>query len=157
MNAMTDGITWRSCAFDALTPAELYGVLALRSEVFVVEQACLFQDMDGADTAAWHVLGVLNGSLVAYARCCGAGLKFPEASIGRVVTHSSVRGSGAGHVLMQRAIAFVEQTWGPQPIRIGAQSRLESFYTRHGFVKSGAPYIEDGIPHIEMLRPARSA
>ncbi|ABE44478.1 GNAT family N-acetyltransferase [Polaromonas sp. JS666] len=147
-------ITWRFVPFDALTSRELYEVLQLRSAVFVVEQACVFQDMDGADVQAMHLLGTVSGQLAAYARCFAAGVKFAEASIGRVVTQGSQRGSGAGHALMRQAITSVTQHWGPQPIRIGAQARLEQFYRQHGFVKTGAPYSEDGIPHIEMLRPA---
>ena len=146
-------IDWRFAAFDALTLTELYAVLQLRSEVFVVEQACIFQDMDGADLAAMHLLGTAGGRLLAYARCFAAGLKFKEASIGRLITRSELRGSGVGHVLVRRAIASVTQQWGPQAIRIGAQARLENFYRQHGFETTGAPYIEDGILHIEMLRP----
>ena len=146
-------IDWRFAAFDALTLTELYAVLQLRSEVFVVEQACVFQDMDGADHTAMHLLGMAGGRLMAYARCFAAGLKFKEASIGRLITRSELRGSGAGHVLVRRAIASVTQQWGPQAIRIGAQARLENFYRQHGFETTGEPYIEDGIPHIEMLRP----
>ena len=118
----------------------------------MVEQACVFQDMDGADTAAMHLLGTSGGQLVAYARCFAAGMKFKEASIGRLITRSELRGSGAGHVLLRRALASVTQQWGPQAIRIGAQARLENFYRQHGFETTGAPYIEDGIAHIEMLR-----
>ncbi len=146
------GIEWRFTAFDELTPAELYAVLQLRSEVFVVEQACVFQDMDGADAAAMHLLGTLGGQLVAYARCLAAGIKFSEASMGRIATRDSVRGSGAGDALVEKAIACLLQQWGAQAIRIGAQARLELFYRQHGFVKTGALYMEDGIPHIEMLR-----
>ena len=147
-------IDWKFVAFDALTLSELYALLQLRSEVFVVEQACVFQDMDGADTAAMHLLGTSGGRLVAYARCFAAGVKFKEASIGRLITRSTLRGSGAGHALVRQAIESVTQQWGPQAIRIGAQARLEKFYRQHGFETSGAPYIEDGIPHIEMLRAA---
>ena len=139
-------IEWRYLAFDALSAAELYAVLQLRSEVFVVEQACIFQDMDGADARA------MQGVLVAYARCFAAGEKFAEASMGRIVTHSSVRGSGAGHALVEKAISCLFQQWGTQAIRMGAQAQLASFYGQHGFEKSGLPYLEDGIPHIEMLR-----
>jgi ElaA protein len=146
-------ITWRFAAFDALSAAELYELLQLRTEVFVVEQACAFQDMDGSDNKAVHVLGTASGELVAYARCFPAGIKFPEASIGRVITREPVRGSGTGHELMRKSIACVGQHWGEQPIRIGAQARLEKFYLQHGFLTAGAPYIEDGIPHVEMLRP----
>lgn len=146
-------IAWRSVAFSALTTQELYDVLQLRAEVFVTEQACAFQDMDGADPQAMHVLGTSAKQLVAYARCFPAGAKFAEASIGRVVTRASMRGTGAGAQLMQNAVACVQQQWGVQPIRIGAQAHLEKFYGKLGFSAASAPYIEDGIPHIEMLRP----
>jgi len=145
-------IEWRCLPFEALGLAELYAVLQLRSEVFVVEQACIFQDIDGADAQALHLLGSAQGRLVAYARCFAAGVKFAEASIGRVATHGSVRGSGAGHALIRQAIACVSPASSAQPIRIGAQARLENFYRQHGFVPDGAPYLEDGIAHIEMLR-----
>ena len=150
----TPDIHWRFVPFSALTSLELYEMLQLRSEVFVVEQSCPFQDMDGADQKAMHLMGTKDGKLVAYARCFAAGEKFAEASIGRVVTHMSARGDGIGHVLIKESIARLLQHWGPQPIRIGAQARLEKFYKQHGFVQNGEPYIEDGIPHIEMLRVA---
>jgi len=145
-------ITWRFVPFSALNTLELYELLQLRSEVFVLEQACAFQDLDGADTQAMHLLGARDNRLVAYARCFAAGAKFAEASIGRVVTHASARGGGTGHVLMKEAVERLQRHWGPQAIRIGAQARLEKFYNQHGFVQDGEPYIEDGIPHIEMLR-----
>jgi ElaA protein len=145
-------IEWRYLAFDELTTTQLYAVLQLRAEVFVVEQACIFQDMDGADVLAMHVLGTLQGVLVAYARCFAAGIKFAEASIGRIVTHPGVRGSGAGHALVEKAISCLFQPSGAQVIRIGAQARLEAFYRQHGFEKAGPIYLEDGIAHIEMLR-----
>lgn len=148
-----NGITWRTVPFAALTVTELYEVLQLRTEVFVMEQAGIYQDMDGSDQEAVHVLGASDGQLVAYARCFPAGVKFAEASIGRVITRQILRGSGMGHELMRQAIACVFGQWGAQPIRIGAQARLEKFYVQHGFVKAGEPYIEDGIPHVEMLRP----
>jgi ElaA protein len=146
-------ITWRAVPFAALTTAELYEALQLRSEVFVMEQAGIYQDMDGSDHEAVHVLGVSDGQLMAYARCFAAGVKFAEASIGRVIIRQALRGSGLGHELMRQAIACVFEQWGPQPIRIGAQARLEKFYLQHGFLTAGEPYIEDGIPHVEMLRP----
>jgi ElaA protein len=145
-------IEWRYLAFDELTAAQLYAVLQLRAEVFVVEQACIFQDMDGADAQAMHVLGMSEGSLVAYARCFAAGIKFAEASIGRIVTRPGARGSGAGHALVEKAISCLSQPSGAQVIRIGAQARLEAFYRQHGFEKAGPIYLEDGIAHIEMLR-----
>ena len=147
-------ITWAFEPFDNLSLRSLYEVLQLRSEVFVVEQACIFQDLDGADDQAMHLLGRLGGQLVAYARCFPAGVKYAEASIGRVITRSSARASGMGHVLMQHAIDAIHSHWGTPPIRIGAQARLEKFYNRHGFAKVGPLYLEDGIDHIEMVRPA---
>lgn len=150
----TNLIGWRFLSFDDLSKHELYAVLQLRSEAFVVEQTCIFQDMDGADTAAMHLLGNVDGQLVAYARCFAAGEKFLEASIGRVITRSTLRGVGAGHALMHESIQQMTHCWGTQAIRIGAQAQLENFYRQHGFKGVGTPYIEDGIPHIEMLRPA---
>lgn len=151
MNQTT--VVWEFKSFDALTNAELYAVLQLRADVFVVEQACVFQDLDGADDRAMHLFGQQGGQLVAYARCFAAGIKFAEASIGRVVAQGRVRGTGIGHMLMCEAIARLQQHWGAQPIRIGAQTRLKNFYMQHGFVDMGAPYVEDGIDHLEMLRP----
>jgi ElaA protein len=144
-------IAWKFVAFDGLTLRELYDLLQLRTEVFTVEQNCVFQDIDGADDKAMHLLGTQNGQLVAYARCFPAGVKFAEASIGRVVTRSLARGSGLGHLLIQQAVSSVCGLWGPQPIRIGAQARLKAYYSGHGFVDVGVPYIEDGIDHLEMV------
>ena len=144
-------IEWKLAAFDALSVRELHDVLQVRSEVFVVEQNCVFQDIDGADDQAMHVLGIQNNQLVAYARCFPAGVKFAEASIGRVITSGAARGQGLGHTLIARALSSVRTLWGPQPIRIGAQTRLKSYYGQHGFVDMGLPYIEDGIDHLEML------
>lgn len=158
---------WQWSAFANLSGTELYALLRLRSAVFVVEQNCVFQDLDGADAQAMHLLGFAaqssagsaSGSvdqpqppLLAYARCFPPGVKFAEASIGRVLTAPGVRGSGLGHALMDRAVTAVCTQWGAQPIRIGAQAQLADFYAGHGFVDQGQPYIEDGIAHLEMLR-----
>jgi ElaA protein len=151
------GVVWRCRPFGELSATELYALLQLRAEVFVVEQACVFQDIDGRDDQALHLLGEApddagRTQLLAYARLLPAGTTFPEASIGRVVTASSTRGSGLGHTLMQQAIQVLHQTWGPQAIRIGAQAHLQAFYARLGFEPEGAIYLEDGIDHIEMLK-----
>ena len=149
----SNSLQWRVLPFASLSLAELYALLQLRTEVFVLEQNCVFQDMDGADTNALHVLGTDgDAALMAYARLFPAGVKFAEASIGRVATHSHVRGSGIGHVLIQQALQALTSAWGPQPIRIGAQAHLKNFYQQHGFVDVGIPYVEDGIDHLEMLR-----
>jgi ElaA protein len=147
----SSGLEWRLKPFLAMSVQELYELLQLRTEVFVMEQNCVFQDMDGADQQAFHLLGFANGQLLAYARCFPAGIKFSEASIGRVVTRSLKRGQGLGHQLIDQAIASVCASWGPQAIRIGAQARLADYYAGHGFVDMGLPYMEDGIPHLEML------
>jgi ElaA protein len=149
-------VQWRCLPFGALLPQTLYALLRLRAEVFVVEQACAFQDLDDADPACFHLLGETPSptgpQLLAYARLVPAGLKYAEASIGRVVTAPSQRGSGLGHALMQEAVRQLHQRWGPQAIRIGAQAHLQGFYREHGFVPDGPLYLEDGIEHIEMIR-----
>jgi ElaA protein len=142
---------WSFKRLDEFTPHELYELLQLRSEVFVVEQQCVFQDMDGTDDKALHLLGREKGELTAYSRCYDKGIKYAEASIGRVITRASARKSGLGHALMQESMAQLCKAFGAQPIRIGAQARLERFYNANGFVTASEPYIEDGIPHIEML------
>lgn len=160
--AMPSVLNWHCVPFAQLSTTSLYEVLQLRSAVFVVEQACVFQDLDGQDAHAMHLTGLLeapnkgqkpNGLLVAYARCFHAGVAYPEASIGRVATHPSVRGSGAGHALIAQALSQMQALWGEQPVRIGAQAHLQNFYAQHGFVATGDGYLEDGIAHVQMLRP----
>lgn len=144
-------LAWQVATFDALSTQGLYALLQLRSVVFVVEQNCVFLDMDDRDVQALHLMAWRGDTLVACARCFAPGIQFDEPSIGRIATRMSVRGSGLGHLLVQKAIALVSSTWGSQPIRIGAQARLKSFYQGHGFDDMGMPYIEDGIDHLEMV------
>ena len=147
---------WSVARFDALSAQALYDVLELRSAVFVVEQACVFQDLDGFDARALHVTGrdrAAGGALLAYARYLPAGVKYAEASIGRVAVRQSARGTGLGHALMRRALDCAMQQGGPQAVRIGAQARLAGFYRQHGFEPAGDAYLEDGVEHIEMMRP----
>lgn len=152
---MSTPLAWQLCAFDELGTDQLYALLQLRSEVFVVEQQCAFQDLDGLDAGALHLSGTVGGVLLAYARCLPAGLKYAEASVARVVTRASARSSGYGHILIDQAVESVSASWGAQPIRIGAQARLKAFYAGHGFRDVGFPYLEDGIEHIEMVwRPS---
>lgn len=150
---MSDPILWRCLPFDAMQARTLYALLRLRSEVFVVEQHCVFLDMDDADADCLHLLGERGGQLVASVRLVPPGLKYPEASIGRVVTAPHARGGGLGHKLMAEAVRVLCTLWGQQPIRIGAQAHLQPFYRRHGFETDGPVYVEDGIDHVEMLRP----
>jgi ElaA protein len=146
-------LTWTTQPFDSLTLPELYALLQLRSEVFVVEQTCAFQDLDGQDQAATHLLGhTETGELAAYARLFQAGIVYPEASIGRVVVSPKFRRYGLGRELLQQAIGAVEQLFGPQLIQIGAQLYLKEFYESFDFRQTGEGYLEDGIPHIHMVR-----
>lgn len=147
-------LNWHWQAFHDLTPVALYNILRLRAEVFVVEQRSIFQDMDQVDLQAIHICGHdLTGELQAYARCIPAGIKYPAASIGRVVTSPRVRGTGLGHMLVEQSIACVHHQLGKGPIRISAQAHLQAFYIQHGFVADGEPYLEDDIPHQAMERP----
>jgi ElaA protein len=127
-------------------------VLQLRARVFVVEQACAYLDVDGADPQCWHGLGVQDGVLVASARLVPPGLKYEGPAIGRVVTAPEVRRTGLGRELMREAIAQTQQLFPGQTIHLGAQRYLERFYGSLGFTPVGAPYDEDGIPHIDMQR-----
>jgi ElaA protein len=147
-------ITWRCAPFDQLTPREIHDMLQARSAAFVVEQNCVFLDIDGVDPVCWHLVGYADRALVATARLVPPGTKFAEPSIGRVVTTRAVRGTGAGRLLVKEALVHAERLWPRQAIRIGAQRHLERFYASLGFVTASEPYDEDGILHIEMVRPA---
>jgi ElaA protein len=147
-------INWYLKHFKHLTTTELYQILQLRSEVFVVEQNCPFQDMDGKDLASYHYMGFDTASqqIVAYTRLVPPGVSYEEASIGRVVTSQSVRKHGIGRELMTSSITLLEELFGGGNIRIGAQLYLKNFYGSFGFEQSGEVYLEDGIEHIQMLR-----
>ena len=138
--------------FNELSTSELYQLLQLRSEVFVVEQNCVYQDIDGKDEKALHLLGEIDHKVVAYSRIFKANDYFENASIGRVAIAEKYRAQKWGHQLMQEAISGIENNFGIQSITISAQLYLKKFYESHGFVQIGNTYLEDGIPHIEMLR-----
>lgn len=144
-------VTWTYQYFDELTVPVLYSLMKLRSEVFVLEQNCVYLDADGKDLLAHHLCGWFNGSLVAYARILPPGIAFREASIGRVCTATSYRKNGAGRQLMLRAIQHTFNQYDCASIRIGAQLYLHQFYASLGFHRTGEGYLEDGIPHVEML------
>jgi ElaA protein len=152
-------LRWRWARFDDLGVHDLYDALALRCRVFILEQAP-YQDPDGIDPSAWHLLGRAGesdgrGELVAYLRVVDPGGKYVEPSIGRVIAASALRGTGIGRALMQEGLARCEAAWPDQAIRISAQAHLQRFYGSLGFDAVSQPYLEDGIPHIEMLRPAQ--
>jgi len=148
-------IDWHFARFDELTPREVHDMFQLRAAVFVVEQTCAFQDVDGADPESWHLLGTKGDHLIAYCRLVPPGVKYPEASIGRVITAREARRTGAGRALMREAIQRAEALWPGQRLRIGAQLYLKAFYESFGFVQSSEPYEEDGILHIEMTREGK--
>ena len=149
-----DAVEWRVFAFHELRPADLHDALRLRQDVFVVEQDCAFGEIDGRDPQALHLLGRLEGRLVAYARVFAPAPESPEASIGRVVTDRAVRGSGLGRPLMREAMRVVERVAPGASIRLAAQAHLEPFYASLGFERTGEPYWEDGILHQDMVRAA---
>ncbi len=144
-------IHWTYKKFDDLSPVELYAIMRLRIEVFIVEQNCPFQDADNKDLKAVHLMGWYNNELVAYTRLFDKAASYAEASIGRVVTSHIARGSGIGKQLMQKSISLLYTLYGSQPIRIGAQLYLKGFYESLGFQQTSDIYLEDNIEHIEML------
>ncbi|MBT8113994.1 MAG: GNAT family N-acetyltransferase [Arenicella sp.] len=148
-------LIWETKAYDELSKEELFEILKVRQDVFVVEQECAYPDIDDADRAAWHICGrrATNGRpLVAYARILKPGLTYEQVSIGRILTSAAARGEGLGLELMRRAMSFIESRFPGQPIKIGAQTHLQRFYQELGFVPASEPYDEDGISHIDMLK-----
>ena len=145
-------IQWVLKKFDDLTPKELYSILQLRSEVFVVEQTCVYLDMDGKDESCYHLCGYQKQNLVAYTRLLPPGVAYTYSSIGRVVTSPSVRRTGGGRLLMQQSIKCVYELFGVGAIKIGAQLYLKSFYESFGFQQVDEMYLEDGIEHISMIK-----
>jgi ElaA protein len=145
-------LEWKIKAFDALSVYELYDILQLRSAIFVVEQNCVYLDLDGKDKIALHLFGEYEGKIVAHARLFKAGISFDDASIGRVTVDANYRDKKWGHDLMREAIAGILHHFGERKITIGAQLYLKKFYESHGFVQTSEMYLEDDIPHIEMRK-----
>jgi len=138
--------------FNELSLEDLYKILQLRSQVFVVEQNCVYQDLDGKDDKALHLLGFKNEELVAYTRCFKPGDYFDKASIGRVIVKENFRKYGYGHEIMKASIKEIEDRFKAASIKLSAQQYLTAFYESHGFQQTGEPYLEDGIPHIAMIK-----
>jgi ElaA protein len=148
-------IRWEIKKFDELSTHELYTIMQLRLAVFSVEQNCPYQDADGKDLKCHHLMGFdENNELVVYARIVPPGISYTEVSIGRVISSAKVRGTGAGRLLMKKALELIEELYGNVPVKIGAQCYLRKFYSSFGFEIAGDEYLEDNIPHIEMLRTA---
>jgi ElaA protein len=145
-------IQWTVKQFDELNPLEVYQILQLRNEVFVVEQNCVFQDADDKDQGSYHLMGYTGSQLAAYTRLVPAGYIYPEVSIGRVVTAPFIRRSGIGRELMLKSIEQAYALFGEHPIKIGAQYYLKRFYESFGFSQNSDIYLEDGIEHIYMIK-----
>lgn len=149
-------VAWQWSRFQDLAPEELYEIVRLRESVFIVEQNCAYPDADGRDPSAWHLLGWVEADgprrLVAYARVFEPGIRYAEGSVGRVATAAEVRRTGIGRALLSEALARLDELAPGQPVRIAAQRYLERFYTEFGFRTVSAPYEEDGIIHVDMLR-----
>lgn len=145
-------LVWVVKPYADLTKDELYALLAFRVAVFVVEQYCPYQEVDGKDLHCLHVMGYRGDAMVAYARIVQPGISYFEVSIGRVATHADIRKTGLGKQLMQVTLAAVEAHFGKKPVRISAQSYLVPFYQSFGFETVGHEYLEDDMPHIEMYR-----
>ncbi|MBM1105215.1 GNAT family N-acetyltransferase [Aurantibacter crassamenti] len=138
--------------FDNLTKEELYEILQLRAEVFVIEQDCIYQDIDGKDQKALHVFGIKNNQITAYTRIFKPGDYFDKASIGRVLVKSTQRKYGFGELIMKASITAIHEKFREETIHISAQSYLKKFYNSLGFNQEGEEYLEDGIPHIAMIK-----
>ena len=150
---MNQNLSWKIVDWEGLTKDDLYALLSLRAEVFVVEQDCPYQDVDGKDQKSLHVLGFDElGDLIAYSRVVLAGISYPEISIGRVVTHPEKRKGGMGKALMQATLDAIQDQFDNPPIRISAQEYLIQFYEAFGFEQVSEMYLEDDIPHVEMLK-----
>jgi ElaA protein len=149
-------LVWCERGFHELTTVELYRIVVLRQRVFVVEQRCVYLDADGLDLVSRHLWAAHGDELRAYLRIVPAGAKYAEVSLGRVITAPEARGTGLGRELVRRGIIIAAGAVGTAPIRIGAQAHLERFYGELGFRRDSDLYEEDGIPHIEMVRPAGS-
>lgn len=157
---MTATMTWQAKRYADLGLDELYELLQLRSQVFVIEQACIYLDPDGKDRdpEAVHLMGrAADGRLAAYLRILPPGLSYPQVSFGRVLTAAQFRGQGLGGPLLEAALIEIERRWPGADIQIGAQAHLQAYYGRYGFEPASEPYVEDGIPHIDLLRRGRGA
>lgn len=145
-------IIWSFKKFEELTTTELHDILQLRAEVFVVEQDCPYNDVDGKDPKCGHLWAALDDKVIACTRIVPPGISYAEASIGRVASHANYRHLKLGHQLMSHSLEIIENVYGTSSVRISAQSYLKKFYEKCGFNKVSEEYLEDNIPHIEMLR-----
>ena len=149
---MKSSIVWKIKPFARLSTEELYQILKIRQEVFIVEQTCFYLDADGYDDRAVHIWAEKGGEILAYSRVFEPGIKYAEASIGRVLTNPKYRKNNLGKILIRFSIDTIEARFRTRSIRISAQDYLLSFYSEFGFEDTGKKYLEDDIPHTEMLK-----
>jgi len=147
-------LIWQCRALDELSARQIHAVFSARAAVFVVEQQCFYQDPDQFDIDAKHLIGWSGSEVAAYLRVLAPGTTYVEPSLGRILTTKGFRGGGLGRELIARGLAEIEKRYSATAVRIGAQAHLEKLYASFGFEVASAPYVEDGIPHIEMVRPA---
>ena len=143
-------IEWVKKKWSEVSLEELYSVLRLRSEVFVVEQDCVYQDIDNKDQRAIHLLGYINKELIAYSRLFNEGDYFKETSFGRAIIKKEKRGQGYGDELVKESLKTIKNYYGKKKVKISAQAHLKTFYSKHAFIAKGKEYLEDGIPHVSM-------
>tara|TARA_Y100000385_G_scaffold273386_1_gene315241 strand:- start:2322 stop:2768 length:447 start_codon:yes stop_codon:yes gene_type:complete len=143
-------IQWVKKKWSEVSLEELYSVLRLRSEVFVVEQDCVYQDIDNKDQIAIHLLGYINKELIAYSRLFNEGDYFKETSFGRAIIKKEKRGQGYGDELVKESLKTIKNYYGNKKVKISAQAHLKTFYSKHAFIAKGKEYLEDGIPHVSM-------
>lgn len=153
MSASRNNMVWKIKSFDQLSTDELYKILQTRVDVFVVEQNCPYPELDGYDQSALHLWAETDDEVLAYCRIFPPGIKYDEASIGRVLTKKNFRGLNLGKNLVKFALNTIEARYKITSVRISAQDYLLKFYSDFGFLDSGKKYLEDDIPHTEMLRP----
>ena len=153
---MNHQLNWETNTLHDLSVIDYHHIMALRTSIFVVEQNCPYQDIDDKDLTAFHVYGKIDQNVIAVCRILPAGISYAEISIGRVAVSMEYRGTNVANDLMQQTIHFIENQWGKKDIRISAQQHLTTFYNRFGFVQVSEMYLEDDIPHVEMLRTGKN-
>ena len=139
-------------AYRDLSLDEFHDLIALRIQVFVIEQDCPYQELDGKDKKGFHLIVKSNHKIIATTRILPAGVSYPEISIGRVVVDENFRKLKLGHEIMRHSLDFIYKEFGNTPVKLSAQKHLEAYYEKHGFLSTGKEYLEDGIPHVEMLK-----
>ncbi|MGB3467374.1 MAG: GNAT family N-acetyltransferase [Cyclobacteriaceae bacterium] len=156
MNDITNALNWTVRKLEDIKSLQLYDILKLRADVFVVEQECIYPDIDGKDVKALHVIGTKDSEVIAYTRIFDSGEYFEMPSIGRVVVKESERKHKYGHELIRQSIEAINNYYGSQSIKISAQVYLTKFYETHDFRAIGTEYLEDGIPHVAMIRKPKT-